>query len=61
MAQIFAECINAANVLTVSRLNDPEKTAGIGLALIFVNFICMSILCGLNQAISVPVAIAFGQ
>ena len=47
-AQLFAECIIAANVLTVSRLNDPEKTAGIGLAMIFVNLCCQSICFGLN-------------
>ena len=47
-AQLFAECISAANILTVSRLNDPEKTAGIGLGMIFVNVCCQSILFGLN-------------
>ena len=51
ISQILAEGINAVNILTVSRLGDPELTAGVALALIFVNFSTQSVIYGMNVAI----------
>lgn len=44
----------------VGNMNDSSKTAGVGLATIFVNVVCQSTLTGLNNALTVLVAIAYG-
>ncbi len=45
----------------VGQLNEAEKTAGVGMSICFVNICCLAMLIGLNNAIPVLVAIAYGQ
>lgn len=48
-------------LLFVGHLDNSYSTAGVGLSMIFVNCTCQSVLCGLNNAISVLASIAYGQ
>ena len=48
------------SMIFVGRMNDTEATAGVGMAIIFVNLTTHSTLMGLNNAISVLVPVAFG-
>ena len=47
-------------MIFVGALNDSFATAGVGLAVIFVNLTTHSTLMGLNNAISVLVPVAYG-
>jgi len=49
------------SMIFVGRMNDTKATAGVGLAIIFVNLTTHSTLMGLNNAISVLVPVAYGQ
>ena len=49
------------SMMFVGRLYDTFATAGVGLAIIFVNLTTHSTLMGLNNAISVLVPVAYGQ
>ena len=53
--------LETISMLFVGRLNDINAIAGVGLAIIYVNFLGTSILMGLNSAISVLVAVAYGR
>ena len=48
-------------MMFVGSMNDPYATAGVGIAIIFVNITAHSILLGLNAAISILVPVAYGQ
>ena len=45
----------------IGHLNNQQQTAGVGLSSTFVNVTCQSTLTGLNNAITVLVAISYGQ
>ena len=45
----------------VGNANNSRLTAGVGLAIVYVNCTCQSVLTGLNNAITVLVSISFGQ
>lgn len=47
-------------MLFVSQLEDPVKTASVGLAAVYINFTTQSVLLGLNSALTVLVAVAYG-
>ena len=48
-------------ILFVGFMNNSKATAGVGLAIIFVNLTTFSTLMGLNSTISVLVPVSFGQ
>ena len=48
-------------MMFVGRLNDTYAIAGVGLAIIYINVTTTGPLMGLNSAISVLVAVAFGK
>ena len=49
------------SMIFVGSLNDTYATAGVGMALIFVNLTTQAPIFGFNQAISVFVPVAYGQ
>ena len=48
-------------MIFIGQLNDPNAIAGVGLAIIYVNGTTTSVLMGLNGALAVLVAIAYGR
>ena len=49
------------SMIFIGQLNETFATAGVGIAIIFVNLTTHSTLMGLNNAISVLVPVAYGQ
>ena len=49
------------SMIFVGRLNNNFATAGVGLGIIYVNCTTQSTLTGLNNSISVLVAVAYGK
>lgn len=52
VGQFFALFVELINVAFVGNLNDPAKVAGVGLGNMYVNIFCLSIVFGLNGAIT---------
>ena len=48
-------------MIFIGQLNDPYATAGVGLAIVYINCSVANILTGFNNAISVLVAVAYGK
>jgi len=53
--------VETVSLIAVGQLNDTYAIAGVGLSIIFTNFVSLSPLTGLNSTISVLVAIAYGR
>lgn len=53
--------VEAISMIFIGQLNDTDAIAGVGLAIIYVNATTTSVLMGLNGAVSVLVAVAFGK
>ena len=45
----------------IANFNESSLTAGVGLAMVYTNCTCQSVLTGMNNAITVLVAISYGQ
>ena len=60
MSQLVLLMMETISMMFVGRLYDTFATAGVGLAIIFVNLTTHSTLMGLNNAISVLVPVAYG-
>eukprot|EP00353_Schmidingerella_taraikaensis_P004644 CAMPEP_0185573184 /NCGR_PEP_ID=MMETSP0434-20130131/4961_1 /TAXON_ID=626734 ORGANISM="Favella taraikaensis, Strain Fe Narragansett Bay" /NCGR_SAMPLE_ID=MMETSP0434 /ASSEMBLY_ACC=CAM_ASM_000379 /LENGTH=175 /DNA_ID=CAMNT_0028189337 /DNA_START=80 /DNA_END=607 /DNA_ORIENTATION=+ len=60
-SQLVIIMVETISMLFVGRLNDTDAIAGVGLAIIFVNGTTTSVLMGLNGAVSVLCAIAYGK
>lgn len=52
IGQFFALFVELINVAYIGHLNDPAKVAGVGLGNMYVNIFCLSIVFGLNGAIT---------
>lgn len=61
LSQIVLLMMETVSMIFVGRLNDSVATAGVGLGIIYVNCTTQSILTGLDNAISVLVAVAYGR
>ena len=61
LSQLVLLMMETISMIFVGSLNNTFATAGVGLAIIFVNLTTHSTLMGLNNAISVLVPVAFGQ
>ena len=61
LSQIVLLMMETISMIFVGRLDSTYATAGVGLAIIFVNLTTHSTLMGLNNAISVLVPVAHGQ
>ena len=48
-------------MIFVGQLNDTKAVAGVGLAVVYVNGTTTSVLMGLNGALSVLCAVAYGM
>mmetsp|Transcript_11662 Transcript_11662/g.15816 ORF Transcript_11662/g.15816 Transcript_11662/m.15816 type:complete len:226 (+) Transcript_11662:163-840(+) len=60
-AQLVIMLVETISMMFVGRLNDTFAIAGVGLAIIFMNVTTVVPLSGLNSAISVLVAVAYGK
>lgn len=56
IGQFFAIFVELINVGFIGHLNDPAKVAGVGLGNMYVNIFCLSIVFGLNSAITTLVS-----
>ena len=61
LSQLLCTAMETIGMGFVGHLDDVAKTAGVGLSMTYVNVICQSTLTGLNNALTVLVAIAYGQ
>ena len=61
MSQLVIIMIETTSMIFIGQLNDPNAIAGVGLAIIYVNGTTTSVLMGLNGALAVLVAIAYGR
>ena len=61
LASLANEGTITLNMLFITQLNNPNITAGVGMAMIYTNFTAVSILHGMNQAITVMVAVSYGH
>ena len=52
IGQFFSLFVELINVAYIGHLNDPAKVAGVGLGNMYVNIFCLSIVFGLNGAIT---------
>lgn len=53
--------VEAISMIFVGQLNDTKAVAGVGLAVVYVNGTTTSVLMGLNGALSVLCAVAYGM
>ena len=53
--------METVGMMFVGSLNDTFAIAGVGLGLIYVNCLIQSTLTGLNNAISILVAVSYGK
>ena len=53
--------VETVSLITVGQLDDTYAIAGVGLSIIFTNFVSLSPLTALNSTISVLVSIAYGR
>ena len=60
LSQIVCMAMETIGIAFVGHLNNQEMTAGVGLSSTFVNVTCQSTVTGLNNALTVLVAIAYG-
>ena len=61
MSNIALLAMETISMMFVGHLNNQAATAGVGMAIIFVNLTTHSTLMGLNNAISVLVPVSYGQ
>ena len=61
LSQLVILMMETISMLFVGRLDNTYATAGVGLGIIYVNCTTQSTLTGLNSAISVLVAVAYGK
>ena len=61
MSQLTLLLVESISMIYVGNMNNSFATAGVGLGLLFVNCTTQSTLIGLNNAISVLVAVAYGM
>ena len=61
LSQLVLLMMETISMMFVGSLNDTFATAGVGMAIIFVNLTTHSTLMGLNNAISVLVPVAYGK
>ena len=61
LSQIVLLMMETVSMIFIGRLNNNFATAGVGLGIIYVNCTTQSTLTGLNNAISVLVAVAYGK
>lgn len=61
LSQLVLTFMETAGMIFVGSLDDNYAIAGVGLGLIYVNCLIHSTLTGLNSAISILVAVAFGK
>ena len=59
-SQFFSLAYEVVGLLFVGQLNDKLKIAGVGIAIVYVNITCQSVLLGINSALTVLGARAFG-
>ena len=60
-SQLVIILVEAISMIFIGQLNDTDAIAGVGLAIIYVNATTTSVLMGLNGAVSVLGAVAFGK
>lgn len=60
LSQLVLLMMETISMIFIGALNDAYATAGVGIAIIFVNLTTHSTLMGLNNAISVLVPVAYG-
>ena len=61
MSTVLIFSIQTISMMFVSNMNDQAATAGVGLAIIFVNLSTMTVLMGLNYAMGVLIPVSYGQ
>ena len=61
LSQLVLTFMETVGMMFVGSLNDTYAIAGVGLGLIYVNCLIHSTLTGLNNAISILVAVAYGR
>ena len=60
LSQLTLLTVETVSMLFVGRMDNTYATAGVGLGIIYINCTTLTPLHGLNNAISVLVAIAYG-
>ena len=60
-SQLVILIVETVSMMFVGRMNDTYAIAGVGLAIIYINVTTTGPLMGLNSAISVLCAVAFGK
>ena len=61
LSQLVLTFMETVGMMFVGSLEDTYATAGVGLGLIYVNVLLHSTLTGLNNPISILVAVAYGK